>query len=71
MTSLPEASHEEALTRPAVTASVHYIRFALTPDQVARFGAGPVVLAAAHPEYRYETALSDETRTELLADLRP
>ena len=69
--SMPEASHEEALTRPAVTASVHYIRFALTPDQVARFAAGPVVLAAAHPDYRYETTLSDETRGELLADLGP
>jgi hypothetical protein len=69
--SRPEASHEEALTRPAVTASVHYIRFSLTPDQVARFAAGPVVLAAAHPEYRHETTLSDETRAELLADLSP
>jgi hypothetical protein len=69
--SLPEASHEEALTRPAVTASVHYIRFALTPEQVARFAEGPVVLAAAHPEYRHETILSDATRGELLADLGP
>ena len=67
--SLPEATHEEALTRPAVTASVHYIRFAFSPDQVGRFAEGPVVLAAAHPEYRYETTLSDETRAELLSDL--
>lgn len=67
--SLPEATHEEALTRPAVTASVHYIRFALTPDQVGRFAESPVALAAAHPEYRHETILSDETRAELLADL--
>jgi len=69
--SLPEATHEEALTRPAVTASVHYIRFALTPGQVDRFGEGPVVLAAAHPEYRHETTLGEETRRELLTDLAP
>ena len=28
---IPEESHEEQLTRPDVTASVHYIRFELSP----------------------------------------
>jgi hypothetical protein len=65
----PEATHEEALTRPTMTASVHYIRFPLTPDQVTRFAAGPVWLAVAHPEYRHQTELSDETRQELVTDL--
>lgn len=69
--SSPEASHEEQLTREEVTASVHYIRFVLGPDEVDRFAAGPVVLAVDHPAYRHETRLSGETRAELLRDLRP
>jgi len=67
----PEAAHEEALTRPEITASVHYIRFALDPAQVERFAAGPVTLAIDHAEYRAESVLSDEVRAELLTDLRP
>jgi hypothetical protein len=67
----PEAAHEEALTRPEITASVHYIRFALDPAQVERFAAGPVTLAVDHPEYRAESVLSEEVRAELLTDLRP
>lgn len=67
----PEAAHEEALTRPEITASVHYVRFGLDPAQVERFAAGPVTLAVDHPEYRAECALSGEVRAELLTDLRP
>jgi hypothetical protein len=69
--AVPEAGHEEALTRPEITASVHYIRFSLDPAQVERFAAGPVTLAVDHPEYRAESVLSDEVRAELLTDLRP
>jgi hypothetical protein len=65
----PEAAHEEALTRPTMTASVHYLRFALSAGQVARLADGPVALVVAHPEYGHQTVLSDETRGELLADL--
>ena len=66
----PEASHEQQLTRDEVTSSVHYIRFALDPAQVERFAAGPAALAVAMPAYDEQTLLSDETRAELLADLR-
>jgi hypothetical protein len=69
--SIPERAHEEQLTRPDVTASVHYIRFALSPPQVERFALGPVTLGVDHPAYRHETVLDDEVRRELLADLRP
>jgi hypothetical protein len=69
--AVPEAAHEQALTRPEITASVHYIRFSLDPSQVERFAAGPVSLAVDHPEYREESPLSDEVRAELLTDLRP
>jgi hypothetical protein len=68
--AVPEAAHEEALTRPEITASVHYIRFALDPAQVERFAAGPVTLAVDHPEYHAESVLSDEVRAELLTDLQ-
>jgi len=66
----PEAAHEQALTRPEITASVHYVRFALDPHHVERFAAGPVTLGVDHPEYHEQTALPDEVRTELLNDLR-
>ena len=68
--SVPEGAHEEALTREEITPSVHYIRFALSPDQVERFAAGPVTVAVDHPAYRRETVLPAETREELLSDLR-
>lgn len=66
----PEASHEAQLTREEITASVHYVYFDLTPEQVDAFAAGPVTLAAAHPAYQEATELSDDTRLELLTDLR-
>src|SRR5579872_144253 len=69
--AVPEAAHEEALTRPEVTASVHYVRFALDAAQVDAFAAGPVALAVEHPAYRERAELSDEVRAELLTDLRP
>ena len=66
----PEQAHEEQLTREDVTASVHYIRFQLSPQQVERFAAGPVRLAIDHPAYKHEVELTDEMGAELLADLR-
>ena len=70
VTAEPEAAHDEQLTREDVTASVHYIRFQLSPNQVERFASGPVQLAIDHPAYKEERELSDDTRMELLADLR-
>ncbi|HZU79122.1 MAG TPA: DUF3501 family protein [Acidimicrobiales bacterium] len=69
--SVPEEGHAEQLTREEVTASVHYVRFRLDPAQVGAFAAGPVVLAVDHPAYEEQTELSEETRAELLTDLRP
>jgi hypothetical protein len=48
---------------------VHYLRFWLTPSQVAGFAAGPVWLVVDHPEYRARIELSDEQRAELARDL--
>jgi hypothetical protein len=66
----PDAAHEQALTRSDVTATVHYVRFRLTPARVDRFEAGPVFLAVAHPAYGHGTELDSAERQELLRDLR-
>lgn len=68
--SSPEESHADQLTRDQVTASVHYIRFEFAPDQVTEFASGPVSLACDHPAYRHEVLLPEQTRLELLGDLR-
>ena len=66
---IPEAAHEAQLTREEITASVHYVTFELTREQVAAFAAGPVTLAVAHPSYDEATTLSEATVAELLTDL--
>ena len=66
----PEAAHEAMLTRDEITASVHYVRFHLDPDQIESFTAGPVELAVDHPDYRYSTTLTAATRASLAVDLR-
>jgi len=68
--STPEAEHEAALTREAITPAVHYVRFGFSPAQVAAFGeAGDVALVATHPAYEARTVLPPGVRRELLGDL--
>lgn len=68
--AMPEEGHEAQLTRAEITASVHYVRWELTPAEVAAVGRGPVWLVVDHPAYREETELLPATVAELLADLR-
>ena len=68
---IPEAGHEEQLTRDEVTAAVHYVRWELDAAQVERFAAGPVTLRVRHPAYDEAQTLPPETVAELLEDLRP
>jgi hypothetical protein len=68
---IPEESHEEQLTRPDVTASVHYIRFELSPTEIDAFAAGPVALRVNHDQYLESTVLAEATVASLLEDLRP
>jgi hypothetical protein len=65
-----DEDHGRQLTRDEITASVHYVRWELTPDQVERFTAGPVTLVADHPAYTAEVVLGEATVTELAGDLR-
>ncbi len=66
-----DPAHEAQLTREEITASVHYVSFALTDEQVERVADGPVEVAVAHPAYQHTTRLEPATVEELLTDLRP
>jgi hypothetical protein len=66
-----DADHAEQLTREETTSAVHYLHASLEPEQIEAFVAGRVALVVTHPDYPHSTTLSDETVTELLADLRP
>ena len=70
MRCVVDPDHAKQLTRDEITASVHYVHWDFTPDEVDGFARGPVALAITHPAYEHVTPLSDETRTELLRDLR-
>jgi hypothetical protein len=65
----PEGSHAAQLTREEITASVHYLRWSLTPAQVSAFETVPVSLVIDHPAYTHTTLLEEATRAELFADL--
>ncbi|MHB8219334.1 MAG: DUF3501 family protein [Acidimicrobiales bacterium] len=67
--SEPEEDHAGSLTRESVTPAVHYLRFGLSEDQVARFARGAVALVVDHPHYQARTQLGEEARRELLGDL--
>jgi hypothetical protein len=62
--------YEDRTTPEGKTSSVHWVRFAFTPEAIARFksGEGRVVLEIAHPNYGHMAVLPDETRAELAKD---
>ena len=64
-----EEAHKEQLTRPDVTASVHYIRFNLPADAAAAMRrAKRVEIRSTHHRYPYAAELSAETIASLVAD---
>jgi hypothetical protein len=70
--SVPEEEHSSHLSRDDVTSAVHYVRFLLTPADVAGFATGPVALIVDHPEYpdgRPGVVLSEASRALLVEDL--
>jgi hypothetical protein len=65
-----DEDHDKQLTRDEVTASVHYVRWDLTDEQIAAFAAGTVELVVDHPNFERSSELGDDTHAELLSDLR-
>jgi hypothetical protein len=52
------------------TASVHFMRFELTPAMVAAAKAGAIIRAGIdHPEYQVEVSLPQAVRDSLTGDL--
>ena len=64
-----DPDHEKTLTREEITASVHYVHFSFTPEQVEAFGSQPVRLVIDHPAYQEEALLTPENVEELRTDL--
>jgi Protein of unknown function (DUF3501) len=51
-------------------AAVHFVRFTFPPEAVRAFAASPVSLVVDHPAERGRADLSEETKAQLLGDLR-
>ena len=62
--------YEDRTTPDGKTSSVHWLRFVLTPDQIAKFksGAGDAVLGFAHPNYGHMALMPPQVREELARD---
>src|SRR6185437_1875872 len=62
--------YDDRTTADGKTSSVHWLRFAFTPDQKQRFTSGSerVVLGVSHPHYGHMAVLSAETRAALAKD---
>jgi hypothetical protein len=62
--------YDDRTTADGKTSSVHWLRFKLTRDQIARFKEGPdrVVLGVSHRVYGHMAVLTAETRAALAKD---
>jgi hypothetical protein len=60
--------YDDRTTPDGKTSSVHWLRFKLTPDQIARFKTDRVVLGVSHPNYGHMAVLTAETRAALAKD---
>ncbi|HKD48321.1 MAG TPA: DUF3501 family protein [Rhizomicrobium sp.] len=61
--------YDDRTTPDGKTSSVHWLRFKLTKDQIARFDSDRVVIGIGHRNYGHMAVLSDETRDALAKDL--
>ena len=68
--AITEEAHAEQLTRDEITASVHYVRWELTPTQVDLMASGPVSVVSDHAAYSYHCVLDSTTLGEIATDLR-
>jgi len=62
--------YDDRTTPDGKTSSVHWLRFKLTTEQIARFKTGSerVVLGVSHPHYGHMAVLTAETRAALAKD---
>jgi hypothetical protein len=62
--------YDDRTTADGKTSSVHWLRFKLTPDQIAQFRGGSerAVLGISHPHYGHMAVLTAEARAALAKD---
>jgi hypothetical protein len=60
--------YDDRTTADGKTSSVHWLRFKLTREQIARFGGERVVLGVSHPNYGHMAVLNAESRAALAKD---
>jgi hypothetical protein len=60
--------YDDRTTPDGKTSSVHWLRFKLTADQIARFEKGRVVLGVEHKNYGHMAVLGEETKAALAKD---
>src|SRR5580704_6463069 len=60
--------YDDRTTADGKTSSVHWLRFRLSPGQIARFRRERVVLGIDHKNYGHMAVLSDDARAALAKD---
>jgi hypothetical protein len=60
--------YDDRTTPDGKTSSVHWLRFKLTPTQIARFQSDRVVLGVGHRNYGHMAVLNDATKAALAKD---
>ena len=60
--------YDDRTTSDGKTSSVHWLRFKLTRELIARFATERVVIGIGHKNYGHMAVLSDETRAALAKD---
>jgi hypothetical protein len=61
--------YEDRTTADGKTSSVHWLRFAFTPEQIVKFKAGgDAVLGFSHPNYGHMAVIPPAVRAELAKD---
>lgn len=66
----PEGDVERTRSEDGKASSVHFVRFAFSPAQIARFreSGAPVIAGIDHPEYSHMAVLPEATRRALAQD---
>jgi hypothetical protein len=60
--------YDDRTTPDGKTSSVHWLRFKLSKDQIARFATERVVLGLSHRNYGHMAVLGDDTKAALAKD---